>query len=617
MTSSEGQRTALTDERRRLATSERKGQNRKAAPKVVVLPRTLSVKRLAELTRISPIDVIKQLMRNGVMASMNQVITFEVATLATSAFGVRVKPEEERSPVSTAEALLEASDGEIDPSKLVARSPVVTILGHVDHGKTTLLDTIRRSRVTDSEVGGITQHIGAYQVNYNGQVVTFLDTPGHEAFTAIRARGARVTDIAILVVAADDGMMPQTIEALNHAKAANVPVVVAINKMDRPDADSEKVKRQLAEQGLVVEEWGGDVIGTPISAIQGDGIDDLLENILVVSEISELKADPGRRATGVVIEAKLDKSRGALATVLVQNGTLRVGDTLIAGTSWGRIKAMINDLGKRVKEAAPSVPVEVMGFDSLPEAGDVFQVLPDERTVRDIVVQRLREKELESSGARALTLDEIYTGVNAGEVKELNLIIKADVQGSIEAVCLALERMESDRVKVSILHAGSGTITETDVLLASASKAIVIGFSTTTLQGVERLAEREGVEIRHYNIIYRLIEDVEKALKGILESTYAEVVQGHAEVRVVFSVGRRNRIAGCMVSDGRLTRGVNVRVIRDGEVVHNGSISSIRHFKEEVTEINAGFECGVGLAGYTDFAEGDVLETYRRERVSA
>ena len=617
MTSGEGQRTALTDERRRPSTSDRKGQSRRAAPKVVILPRTLTVKRLAELTRISPIDVIKQLMRNGVMASMNQVIDFEVATLVTSAFGVRVKPEEEREPASSAGALLETSDDEIDPSKLAVRSPVVTILGHVDHGKTTLLDTIRRSRVTDSEVGGITQHIGAYQVNYNGQDITFLDTPGHEAFTAIRARGARVTDIAVLVIAADDGMMPQTIEALNHAKAANVPVVVAVNKMDRPDADSEKVKRQLAEQGLVPEEWGGDVIVTPISAIQGDGIDDLLENILVVSEISELKADPDRRATGVVIEAKLDKSRGALATVLVQNGTLGVGNPLVAGTSWGRIKAMTNDLGKRVKEAGPSVPVEVMGFDSLPEAGDVFQVLPDERTVRDIVVQRLREKELENSGARALTLEEIYTGVNAGEVKELNLIIKADVQGSIEAVCSALERMESDRVKVSILHAGSGTITETDVLLASASKAIIIGFSTTTQQGVERLAEREGVEIRHYNIIYRLIEDVEKALRGILESTYAEVVQGHAEVRVVFSVGRRNRIAGCMVSDGRLTRGVNVRVIRGGEVIHNGSISSIRHFKEEVNEITAGFECGVGLAGYTDFEEGDVLETYRRERVSA
>ena len=613
----EGQQTAVTSERRRPATSERKGQTRKAAPKVVVLPQTLTVKRLAELTRISPIDAIKQLMRNGIMASMNQVIDFEVATLVTSAFGVRVKPEEGGAAAPSASVLLESFDGEIDSSKLVVRSPVVTILGHVDHGKTTLLDTIRRSRVTDSEVGGITQHIGAYQVVYNDREITFLDTPGHEAFTAIRARGARVTDIAVLVVAADDGMMPQTIEALDHAKAANVPVVVAINKMDRPDADSDKVKRQLAEQGLVVEEWGGDVIATPISAIQGDGIDDLLENILVVSEISELKADPDRRASGVVIEAKLDKSRGALATVLVQNGTLRVGDPTIAGTSWGRIKAMTNDSGRRVKEAAPSVPVEVMGFDSLPEAGDVFQVLPDERTVRGIVVQRLREKESESSGARALTLEEIYTRVKTGEVKELNLVIKGDVQGSIEAVCSALERLENDRVKVSILHAGSGTITETDVLLASASKAIIIGFSTTTQQGVERLAEREGVEIRHYNIIYRLIEDVEKALKGILESTYTEVVQGHAAVRVIFSVGRRNRIAGCMVSDGRLTRGANVRVIRGGEVIHNGSISSIRHFKEEVNEITTGFECGIGLAGYTDFEEGDVLETYRRERVSA
>ena len=607
----DGSQTTVAEAGRPTVRSEKKAPGRKTAPKVVVLPQTLSVKRLAELTRISPIDTIKQLMRNGIMASMNQVIDFEMATLVTSAFGVRVKPEEgTRIVVGSAQ---KTADGD-DPSRLESRPPVVTILGHVDHGKTTLLDAIRSSRVAESEVGGITQHIGAYQVTYKDKKITFLDTPGHEAFTAIRARGAGVTDIAVLVIAADDGVMPQTIEALDHAKAANVTIAVAINKMDKSDADSDKVKRQLAEQSLVLEEWGGDVIAVPISASKGDGIDDLLQSILALAELSELKADPMRQGVGVVIEAKLDKTRGPLATVLVQNGTLRVGDNVIAGTAWGRIRAMVNDLGQNVKEAPPSAPMEMMGFNSLPEAGDIITVITDEKTPRDVAEERIRQRDSERSGVGALTLEDVYARINTGEVKELNLVIKADVQGSVEAARYALERLNDTDARVRILHSGSGTVTDSDVLLASASKAIIIGFATSTQPGVERLAEREGVEIRHYDIIYRLVEDVEKALAGILEATYREVIQGHAEVRAVFPMGKRGKVAGSMVIDGRITKGAMVRVLRNGEVVHEGTISSLRHFKEEMTEMSAGFECGMVLAGYTDVQEGDALETYRREK---
>lgn len=610
--STDGGQTTVTEEEKRTVRSEKKAQGRKAAPRAVVLPQTLTVKRLAELTHISSIDAIKQLMRNGIMASMNQVIDFEVATLVTSALGLQAKLEEERASAVSASGRASA---DADPTKLVGRPPVVTILGHVDHGKTTLLDTIRKSRVAETEVGSITQHIGAYQVEYQDRKITFLDTPGHEAFTAIRARGARATDIAVLVVAADDGVMPQTKEALDHARAAGVSIVVAINKMDKPDSNPDRVKRQLGELGLVLEEWGGDVITVPISATQGDGVENLLENVLAVSEISELKADPEGPAAGVVIEAKLDRTRGSLATVLVQNGTLRVGDSVLAGTAWGRVKAMVNDTGERIKEVPPSTPVELMGFNSLPEAGDIFVAVPDEKSSRDIADERLRQKEIERSSFRALTLEEIYTRIGAGEVKELNLVIKADVQGSVEAVCSALDRLDDEKAKVRILHAASGTITESDVLLASASKAIVVGFSTSMQPGVDRLAEREGVEIRHYGIIYHLVEDVEKALKGILETIFKEVVVGHAEVRAIFSMGRRGmKIAGCMVTDGRIVRAGLARVVRDGKVVHEGSISSLRHFKEEVSEMAAGFECGVGLAPYSDFEEGDVLEIYRRER---
>ena len=605
---SDGRQTSVADAKPQSAREKRPAK--RASVKTVVLPETISVKRLAEITDISPIDTIKQLMRNGIMASMNQVIDFEVATLVTSAFGIRARPEKSSA---TAVGSAENDYGDGDGATLVGRPPVVTIMGHVDHGKTTLLDTIRKTRVAESEVGSITQHIGAYQVHYKDQNITFLDTPGHEAFTAIRARGAGVTDIAVLVVAADDGVMPQTIEALNHARAAEVPVMIAINKMDRPEADPDRVKRQLGEQGLVLEEWGGDTITVPISAVQGEGIEELLESILVVAELGELKADPDRTATGVVIEAKLDKTRGPLATALVQTGTLRVGDRIIAGTAFGHVRAMRNDVGDRVSEATPSVPVEIMGFNATPEAGDAFEVVPDEKTLREKADERSRIKDAERSEV-ALTLEEIYTGVSSGDVKEINLVIKADVKGSVEAVSSALERLDEEKAKVRILHAGSGTITENDVLLAAASSAIVIGFSTTTQPGVDRLADREGVEIRHYNIIYHLVEDIEKALQGILEATFHDVVQGHAEIRAVFSVGKRTKIAGCMVTDGRIARNAPVRVLRNGQILHETTISSVRHFKEEVNEMAAGFECGIGLGGYGDFQEGDVLETYRREK---
>ena len=606
-------RTTVATEKGSPVASEGKAKGRKTAPKAIVLPQMLTVKRLSELTRISSIDIIKQLMRNGIMASINQVVDYQLATVVTSAFGIRTKMEEDESGTGSFRDV--AADA--DPSKLVDRPPVVTILGHVDHGKTTLLDTIRKSRVADTEVGSITQHIGAYQVRYSDKDVTFLDTPGHEAFTAIRARGARVTDIAVLVVAADDGVMPQTIEALDHARAAGVSVVVAINKIDKPDADLERVKRQLGEQGLVLEEWGGDVITVPLSATTGEGIDNLLENLLVVAEVSELKADPDQPGRGVVVEAKLDRNRGPLATVLVQRGTVKVGDYAIAGAAVGRVRAMDNDKGKRIREATASVPVEIMGLSSLPEAGDMFQVVSNEKAAREMAERRLKDREAERSSVRALTLEEVNSRIQTGEIKELNLVIKADVQGSVEAVVSSLQRLDEGQARVRILHATSGSITESDVLLAGASKAIIIGFATSSQPGIEQLAEREAVEIRNYNVIYHLIEDVEKALKGILEVAYKDVVAGHVEVRVIFSVGKRNKIAGCMVTEGRISKGAFVRVLRNGEVIHEGSVSSLRHFKDEVNEMGAGFECGVGLTGYTDFEEGDVLEPYRRERARA
>ena len=610
MTTESPQRTAATDEPDAQAT-ERRPRQRKSAPSVVELPSTLTVKRLSELTGISSIDTIKQLMRNGIMASMNQIIDYEIGALVASGFGVRTRPEQETGDSAAAATVPVAA---VDPDRLVHRPPVVTILGHVDHGKTTLLDAIRRSRVAQGEVGQITQHIGAYQVEHNGQKITFLDTPGHEAFTAIRARGASVTDIAILVVAADDGVMPQTVEALNHAKAAEVPIIVAINKMDRPDSDPDRVKRQLGEQGLVFEDWGGDVISVPMSATQGEGIDDLLENLLLVAEIADLKADPERKASGVVVEAKLDRNRGPLATLLIQSGTLRVGDYIVAGSCYGRVRAMSNDLGKRVTEVAPAFPVELMGFGSLPEAGDPFETVPDERSARSLAESRQQEKEAGRSAARARTLEELQTRIDSGETKELNLVIKADVQGSVEAVVGSLERLNDGRARVRILHAGSGSVTDSDILLAAASDAIVIGFSTTTQQGVDRLAEREGVEIRYYDIIYHLIDDVDRALKGLLEPVFEDIIEGQATVRAIFPAGKRAKAAGFYVNDGRIARDSIIHVLRNGKELFVGAVGNLKHFKDDVREVTAGFEGGLVLDRFDAYREDDILEAHRSER---
>ncbi len=589
-------------------------KTKRTGPREVQLPHTLTVKHLADLIRVSPIDVIKQLMRNGVMAAINQVIDFDLAATVTPAFGYRAKPEE-RAKTPVIASLKDV--GSVDDANMISRSPVVTILGHVDHGKTTLLDTFRDSRITEGEVGGITQHIGAYQVDYKGQKITFLDTPGHEAFTAIRARGAQVTDIAILVVAADDGVMPQTVEAIDHARAADLPIVVAINKIDLPDARPDRVKGQLLEYSLVLEDFGGEIIGVPVSAKNRIGIDDLLESILVLAEISELKANPKRPASGVVIESQLDRNRGPLATLLVQSGTLKVGNSIVAGTAWGRVRAMENDLRKRIKQAGPAVPVEILGFSSVPQAGDRFVVVPNTKTAKALVVENVVKGEEDQNLSRALTLEGVMSRISAGDVKELNLIIKADAQGSVEAVRGSLERLDSPSARVNILHSSPGGVNEGDVLLASASNAIILAFNVGTEPSAESASDREAVEIRSYDIIYQIIEDVEKALKGILEPAYKDVVQGTATVRAVFRAGRAGNVAGVIVNDGRFTRGIAARVLRDGTVLFESSVSSLRRFKDDVNEVTAGFECGVGITGFESFQEGDVLQAHRRERSRA
>jgi translation initiation factor IF-2 len=571
----------------------------------------MTVQYLSEVLNQNPIDVIKQLMRNGIMASMNQVVDYQVATLVTTALGIRTTMAE---PPTAAKGPKTAAAVKDDEANLMIRPPVVTILGHVDHGKTSLLDYIKKSQVADDEAGGITQHIGAYQVESNGNPITFLDTPGHAAFTAIRARGARVTDIAVLVVAADDGIMPQTLEAINHAKAAEVPIVVAINKMDLPGADPERVKRQLSEQELLVEDWGGDIISVDVSAKTGDGIDNLLESLLLVAEIGELKANPDKPANGVVIEAKLDRKRGPSTTVLIQDGTLKVGDFIVAGSAYGRVKAMNNDQGKPVQSVLPGYPAEVLGFGSVPEAGDQLSVALNEREGRSMAEAAGKAQSSQATQGRALTLEEVVNQIDSDEIKELNLVVKADVQGSVEAVRGALEGLVDEDAKVRVLHTGSGAVTESDILLAGASEAIVISFSIGSEPSAEKLADRIGVEIRHYNIIYQLIDDVEKALHGMLDPVYTEVIVGRAEVREIFEGRRGIQIAGSRVTEGRMVRNGDVRVMRDGQIVQDGVITSLRHFREEVNEMNAGTECGIILQGFNDYQEGDVLEVHRQER---
>ena len=576
------------------------------------LPKSVSVKQLADQMGEDPINVIKSLIRIGVMANINQVVDFSIAATIATDLGFEVSP----LPETSDEDAQTRPVRDEDPANLIARPPMVTILGHVDHGKTTLLDAIRKSKLTEGEVGGITQHIGAYQVEYKGEKITFLDTPGHEAFTAMRARGAKATDVAVLVVAADDGVMPQTIEAINHAKAAGVPIVVAINKMDVPGADIDRVKRQLLENELVIEELGGEIIAIPISAKDLQGIDELLENILVVAEVAELKANPNRPAMGVIVEAQMDKSMGPLATVLIQTGTLHVGETVVVGSTWGRVKAMLNESGRRVKIADPSTPVEILGLGHLPMAGDILEVLLNEKAAKDLVGERQDRQALARQAMASPTLEEAATRIGIGELTELNLIIKTDVQGTVDAVRGSLEKLSTEKAKVNIIHANSGTINESDIMLAAASKAIIIGFTTRIEQGARHLADTEKVDIRQYDIIYRLVEDVQSALEGLVKPISQEVVEGHGEVRVVFTVGRRNRIAGVYVTDGRIARNSTMRILRKGSSVHQGTVSSLKRFKDDAREVTAGFECGLGVEGFTDFQEGDILEALRQERGS-
>jgi translation initiation factor IF-2 len=597
-------------------------------PKAIELPETLTVRDLARALRMSPIDVIKELMSNGIVASINQTIDYDTAEIVASELGFQTVPIRVEEPEPVEEEVEEKEQhktlwqklAQTEPAEnLKPRPPVVTVLGHVDHGKTTLLDAIRQTHVVDAESGGITQHIGAYQVEQQGRKITFLDTPGHEAFTAMRARGAQVTDLAVLVVAADDGVMPQTREAIDHARAAGVPILVALNKMDKTNAQPERVKQQLAEVGLTVEEWGGDVICVPVSAKQKKGIGELLDNILLVTDVADLRSNPDRPAVGTVVESRLDKQRGPTATLLVQGGTVRPGDALLIGTISGRVRAMLDERGQPLDEALPSTPVLVMGLSDVPKAGDVFEVVESERKARAIAeerAERRRVAEAQPSRMRTLTLDEIFSRFQAGEATELNVIFKADVQGSVEPIVNSLEKLGSEDMKVNILHQGIGRITESDVMLASASDAIIIGFNVAVDEAARRMAAQEGVDIRQYDIIYRLVDDVDKALKGMLEPVYEDVVIGHAEVRAVFSIRRRGNVAGCYVTDGEVARNAMARVLRQEEELFDGSVDSLKRFQEDVAEVRAGFECGISVAGFDEFQEGDVLEFYRRQRVS-
>ncbi|MFQ5812699.1 MAG: translation initiation factor IF-2 [Anaerolineae bacterium] len=593
-------------------------RNRKA----IVIPDFLTIRELAGLMEVSPIQVIKELMNNGIMANINQQIDYETAAIVAEEMGFEASPEappvveEEEIPMIPHPLKERIYEGEA-PEDLELRPPVVTMLGHVDHGKTTLLDVIRHTNVVAGEAGGITQHIGAYQVEHDGKKITFLDTPGHEAFTAMRARGAQGADIAILVVAADDGVMPQTQEAIDHARAARVPIIVALNKMDKANASPERAKQQLADVGLQIEEWGGQTICVPVSARKKTGIDDLLDNIAAVAELAELKANPNRPAMGTVIEGELDKSRGSTATLLVQNGTLQLGDALLIGDISGRIKAMFNERGERVEKATPSTPVVVLGLSDVPRPGDTFRVVENEKQARSIAAERADEKDRAATQpARAFSLEEILDQIRAGKVKELNLILKADVRGTIEPIVDSLERLGDEDLKVNILHQGAGNISESDVMLAVASQAIVIGFNVNADPAASRTAGVEGIDIRLYDIIYKLIDDVDKALKGLLEPVYKDVASGHAEVRAIFSVPRAGKIAGIAVTNGNVARNSLARISRNNQLVYEGRVSSLRRFTEDVKEVREGFECGVGLVGFQDFEEGDIIEFYKKERES-
>ncbi len=612
----------------RPSTDRTPSSNQENAPeqvKEIELPASITVRELADLLQRSPIELIKELMNAGVMANINQQIDYDTAAIVAEDMGYHVvepqpaEPQPEEREEAAPTVIIPKQTREYTPEELKylrPRPPVVTILGHVDHGKTSLLDVIRESRVQASEAGGITQHIGAYQVDVNGQKITFLDTPGHEAFTAMRARGASITDIAVLVVAADDGVQPQTREAIDHARAAQVPIIVALNKIDLPSANPEHVMQQLSALGLVPEDWGGDTVCVPVSAKQKIGIDDLLANILLVAELADLKANPRRPAEGTVLEGRLDRTRGSTATLLVQEGTLETGAAIVVGQTYGKIRAMFDYKGEPISKAEPSTPVQVIGLHDVPNAGDTFQVVDNERTARNLAEERAQEsQERESRSTATLSLDQIYAQAQAGKVQSLNLILKVDVQGSIEPIKSSLEQIEVEDLSVHFVHEGVGNVAESDVNLAVAANAIIIGFNVDVDPAAERLAEAEGVDIRRYDIIYRVIEDVEKALTGMLEPVYQDVLQGQAIVRQVFRISRVGVIAGSQIIEGRGLRNATARIVRDGKVIHEGRVSSLKRFTEDVREVNTGLECGIGIEGANDIEQDDIIEFYTREQV--
>lgn len=581
----------------------------------ISLPKKISVKELAEELGVEASQILKHLMNLGVMANINKEINFDTAELIAEEFGFKVKKQEDADEPQEEPDVVHCD--EVDSQNLKPRPPIVTVMGHVDHGKTSLLDAIRQANITAQEAGGITQHIGAYQVEIEGKKIVFIDTPGHEAFTTLRARGAKVTDIAVLVVAADDGVMPQTIEAINHAKAANIPIIVAINKIDKNNANPEMVKQQLTEHGLVPEEWGGDTICVAVSALKKEGLDTLLEMILLLAEMQELKADPDRPAVGTIIEAKLDKGRGPVATVIVQKGTLHVGDPIVAGTAYGKVRAMIDDKGRRIKKAGPSTPVEVLGLSDVPNAGDLLYKVTDEKEARQIAEKRKekqRESELQKTSQK-VSLDELFNKIKEGQKVDLNIIIKADTQGSVEALKQALEKLSNKEIEVKVIHGGVGAVTETDIMLAAASNAIIIGFNVRPEANAKKVAEKEKVDVRTYRVIYEAIDDVKAAMKGMLEPEYREKVIGRLEVRATFKVPGVGVVAGCYVLEGKVTRKSKIRVLRDSVIVHEGAIASLKRFKDDVGEVSEGYECGVGIENFNDVKEGDILEAYIMEEV--
>ncbi|HEY8361346.1 MAG TPA: translation initiation factor IF-2 [Tissierellaceae bacterium] len=598
-----------------VSNAENIAENKESKEITIESDSTIVVRELAEKIGVSPSQLISKLINLGVMVNQNQSIDADIAVIVAEEFGVEVKLKESKNHEEE-EDLLSKLDFEDDPNVLEPRAPIVTVMGHVDHGKTSLLDAIRKTNITQTEAGGITQHIGAYMVNINNRKICFIDTPGHEAFTAMRARGAQVTDIAVLVVAADDGVMPQTVEAINHAKAANVPIIVAINKIDKPTANIDRIKQQLVEYSLVPEDWGGDTIMVPVSARTGEGIEELLEMILLVAEMEELKANPNRKAVGTIIEAQLDKGKGPLATVIVQKGTLKVGSVVVSGSSYGRVRAMFDDKGRGVKKALPSTPVVILGLSEVPNAGDLLYEVDDEKTARTIAEkyqEKLREQQIKAE--QKVSLDDLFERIKQGEIKELNIIIKADVRGTIEALKQSFEKLSNEEVKINIIHSGVGGITESDVMLASASNAIIVGFNVRPNLNAIDVAKREKVDIRTYRVIYDAIEDIKAAIKGMLEPTIVEEVLGRAEVRATFKLPSGVIVAGIYVLDGKIARNAKVRLLRNDVVIFEGNISSLKRFKDDVREVQSGFEAGIGLENFNDIKEGDLIEAYLLKEV--